>query len=136
MNAAIYFQRGICERKQEQACLEYIDEQRWAMTHVVPYWSADAAVALVLVGCVGVIVAAYYRKELEVIAADIAGRGQVVYVHPTPTVVRPPRRILSVVDLVLKWHGHGRTPREIAVDLDTDSTDIRAILRRHGQYPA
>lgn len=127
--AAIFIQRGAPEPKQTGACLDYIVGQRWNLKHVVPYWSPDAAVALVRDGAVGVIVAAFNSKALALLAADIGDTGEVMYVHPQPTVVRPHRKLPSIGDLVRRLRGRGESTQEIAGFLEIDTGEVRRFGR-------
>jgi predicted transcriptional regulator len=38
--------------------------------------------------------------------------------------------------LILRWYDAGRTSHEIAEELNADTTDVRAILRRGGRQPS
>lgn len=132
MNAAILYLRGPSEDKQELACIKYIEEQHWELKHVIPYWSPETAVALVAAGTIGVIVVACFQRSLTCLAADVGDRGQVVFVHPEPTVVRPPRRLPSITDLVRRMRGRGETTQEIAGFFEIDSGEVRRIIRGDG----
>jgi hypothetical protein len=120
MRAAILVLSGPPIEKQQRACLAYIEQQRWEITQVIPYWaSRDAATN---------------RPEVRQLAADIGDRGQVVYVHPQPTVVPVQRRAPStMIELVVRWFRRGRTPHEIAIDIDSSTREVKDILRRSGE---
>src|SRR5689334_14679706 len=132
MRAAIFIQRGVPEDKQTAICLSYIDEQHWQLGHVVPYWSPEAAASLVRDGAVQVIVAGFTSKALVSLAADIGDGGQVVFVHPTPTVIQPPRRKLSIgpiAELARRLKDRGDSTREVARLFEVDTGEIRRIIR-------
>lgn len=127
--AAIFIQRGAPEDKQYRVCLDYCDDQHWVSRHVVQHWSRDAAVALVRDGAVDVVVAAFPSKAVSLLAEEVGDLGQVVYVHPEPTVVRPARKLPSIGDLVRRLRIRGETTQEIAGFLDVDPEAIRRISR-------
>lgn len=133
--AAIFVQRGALDGKQQKVCLEYIDRQHWSMLHVVPYWAPEDAVSLVRDGTVDVIVTAFDSQAARALAADLGPHGRVLFVHPAPTVIEITARlrVASLVDLILRWRSKGRTIEEIAEDIDGETTDVRAILRRAGE---
>jgi hypothetical protein len=134
MRAAILVLSGPPIEKQQRACLAYIEQQRWEITQVIPYWASRDAVRLVREGFVDVVVAATNRPEVRQLAADIGDRGQVVYVHPQPTVVPVQRRAPStMIELVVRWFRRGRTPHEIAIDIDSSTREVKDILRRSGE---
>jgi hypothetical protein len=136
-SVVIFLQRGISERKQEQACLAFCDEQRWRLEHVVPWFAPRDAVKLVRAGLVEVVLAAFASPEVRRLAGDIGDAARVVVVHPRPAVVEPPARSVpaSLAELVVRWFRRGRTPREIAFDLESSTRDVRDILRRSGEDP-
>jgi hypothetical protein len=129
MKAAILLLRGPSEDKQQQACLNFIEQQHWDLKHIIPYWSPETAVALVVAGAVGMIVVACFQKGLTALAAEIGTKGQVVYVHPEPTVVKPPRRLPSITDLIRRKKRAGETTRDIAEYFEIDSGEVRRIAR-------
>jgi hypothetical protein len=134
--AAIQIQRGVDEHKQWLACMIYIDGERWSMLQLVPAHAPEQAVQLVRDGRVDVIVTAFDSDAAQAIAADIAGLGRVVFVHPSPTVIEPPPDTTgfprALVALVLRWWRRGVPVREIADRLDEDTGLIRRVIRRGG----
>lgn len=132
--AVILVQRGAPRDKQVATCLEWVALEHLPMETIVPHSAPEQAVRLVRRGTVGTVVVAFDSRAARAIAADIQGHGRVVVVHPTPFEICPPepehRRLPSLVELILRWRGKGRTVEEIAADLDGDTTDVRAILRR------
>lgn len=137
--SAIFIQRGVEPRKQVAACMEYISQERWGMLHVVPYHAPDAAVRLIRDGAVDVIVAAFDSRAVRALAADVGQAGRVMYVHPTPAVVEPPRlrhpSLPTLPELLRRWLRRGKSVEEIAGELDGDTGDIREIIRRMGEEP-
>jgi hypothetical protein len=133
--AAIFIQHGVEIRKQAAACIQFIDEQRWSMLHVVPSHAPEDAVRLVEAGTVQVVVTAYDSRAAQALAADIGDRGRVLFVHPEPTTIEPPKPLppRSLVRLILRWVRRGRTVEEIAEDLEQDTGDIREVIRRTGR---
>lgn len=129
MKAAILLQRGPNEDKQIQACLDYLDEQHWDLGPIIPYWSPETATTLVLAGAIGIVLVACFQKSLTAIAADIGDRGKVIYVHPAPTVVTPPRHAPSLGDLIRRLRGRGDTTADIAALFEIDSGEVRRIIR-------
>lgn len=132
MKAAILLLRGPSEDKQLRACLEYIDSEHWDFKHVIPYWSPETAVALVVAGAIGVVVAACFNKSLIPLANEIGGRGEVWYVHPQPIQVKPARRTRSIAELIRHMRGRGETTQEIAGFFEIDSGEVRRIIRGDG----
>jgi hypothetical protein len=134
--AAIQIQRGVDEQKQWLACMAYIDRERWSMLQLVPAHAPDEAVRLVRDDRIDVIVTAFDSEAAQAIAADIAGLGRVVYVHPAPTVIEPPPSTVGfpreLVRLVLRWARRGVKVEEIADRLDEDTGLIRRVIRRGG----
>lgn len=135
--AAILIQRGVDERKQWLACMAFIDRERWSMLHVVPAHAPAGAVRLARDGIVDVVVTAFDSEAAQAIAADIAGVGQVVFVHPAPTYIEPPPSTVGfpreLVRLVLRWWRRGVEVEEIADRLDEDTGVIRRVIRRGGR---
>lgn len=132
MKAAILLQRGPNDDKQIQACLTYLEEQHWELGPIIPYWSPDTATTLVLAGAISVVLVACYQKSLTALAADIGDRGQVMFVHPEPTVVTPPRNVPSIADLVRRLRCRGDTTGDIAAFFEIDSGEVRRIIRGDG----
>lgn len=136
--SAIFIQRGVEVRKQTAACIRYIESEHWSMLHVVPYHAPHDAVRLVRDGTVDVVVTAYDSRAAQALAADIGHAGRVIFVHPNPTEIPPPPRKLrsGVTELILRWWRRGdRSVADIAADVETDTTEIREILRRAGEHP-
>lgn len=135
--AAIFIQRGVDVQKQAAACLAFISEQRWNMLHMVPYWAPHDAIRLVQEGAVDVVVTAFDSEAAQAIAADVAGAGQVIYVHPRPTTIDPPPSTVGfpreLVRLVLRWARRGVKVEEIADRLEEDTGVIRRVIRRGGR---
>lgn len=134
--AAIFIQRGVDEQKQWLACMAHIDRERWSMLQLVPAHAPGEAVQLVRDGRIDVIVTAFDSDAAQAIAADAAGLGQVVYVHPSPAVIEPPPDTSgfprTLVRLVLRWWRRGVEVEEIADRLDEDTGVIRRVIRRGG----
>jgi hypothetical protein len=137
LKAAIFTQAGLPEQKQHQACLDFINANHWQLLHVIPFWAPTDAVKLVAAGVVDVIVAAFNSRTVRRLAESIGNRGQVYYVHPTPTLVSPPPATMpgSLPDLIVRWFRRGRAPRDIAADIGSTTRDVRDILRRAGEDP-
>jgi hypothetical protein len=134
--AAILIQRGVPTDKQTEALLRYVLGERWSMLAIVPWWQPADAVTLVRTGEVDTVVCAFDSKAVRQLAADIGATGTVMVIHPEPKVVEPPRgRLGTVADLVLRWWRNGKTVGEIALDVGSDTTDIREVLRRAGEDP-
>lgn len=134
--AAMFIQRGVARDKQEAALLQFILDRRMSMLHRVPWWRPEDAATLVQAGTVGVIVAAFDSKAVHQLAAEIGTAGKVIVIRPEPRVVEPPRQKLGTLsDLILRWWRGGRSVREIAVDIGGETTDVRQVLRRHGEDP-
>lgn len=140
--AVILLQRGAAWDKQIAACLEWIEQQRIPWQSVIPHGAPNEAVRLVRSGDVDTVVMAYDSRVAFAVAADIQGHGRVVVVRPEPHEIpgpdpapEPKKGLPSLVDLILRWTGKGRTVEEIAADIDGDTTDVRAILRRAGKQP-
>ena len=135
--AAIYIQRGEPADKQAKACLEYVRIQRLPMESIVPYYAMDQAVRMVRDRIVNTIIVAFESRAVRQLASEIDEyRGQVIFVHPTPRVIRVPRAstLPDMDEMILRWWDAGRTPHEIAQDLGGETTDVRAVLRRGGRY--
>lgn len=106
------------------------------MLAIVPHWRPADAVQLARDGRVDTVVAAFDSRAVQQLAADIDGDAQVVVVHPEPKVITPPRHPLgTLADLILRWFRRGKSVQQIAADIDGDTTDVRAILRKHGEDP-
>lgn len=134
--AAIFVQRGAPADKQTTACLRYVLAEHWSMLAIVPHWQPADAVKLARDGRIDTVVAAFDSRAVQQLAADLDGDAQVVVVHPEPKVVEPPKhKLLGIAELILRWFRHGKTVQEIATELEGDTTDVRAILRRHGEDP-
>jgi hypothetical protein len=136
--AAIFIQRGVEVRKQAAACMDYIDQERWSMLHVVPYYAPDDAMRLVHDGTVDVIVTAYDSRAVRALAEDIGPDGKVMFIHPAPTVVEVERRhgtLPTLGDLLRRWLRRGMSVKEMADEIDGDTADIREILRKMGEEP-
>lgn len=138
VHAAIYLQHGANAPpgdKQLEACIDYCQDIGYLLLAIVPADAADAA-KLVESGRVDVIVAGYDSRSVQHLAARIDGAGRVEVIHPEPRVVEPPRSGLGTLsELILRWFRRGRSVRQIADDLDGDTTDVRAILRKYGEHP-
>lgn len=134
--AAMFIQRGVPSDKQEEALLAYIASQRLSMLHRVPWWKPEDAVTLVQAGNVNVIVAAFDSRAVQQLAADIGHHGKVIVIHPEPRIVEPPRgRLGTLADLIVRWYRGGRSVQDIAADIGSEATDVRAVLRKHGEDP-
>lgn len=135
IRAAIFIQRGAPERKQEELCLGHIEAERWQLMGIVPHSAARDAAVLVSAGVVDVVVTAFDSHAAQTLAADIAPRGKVVFVHPQPTEIKPRSSLPSIAGLIIRWFRQGRTAKDIAREVGSDTTDVREILRRMGEYP-
>jgi hypothetical protein len=137
---AIFVQAGSTPaKKQTDACLLYAISNHLPMVAIIPPWVPGDAVAMCRSGEISTVITAFDSRAARQLAADIDGFGQVIYVHPEPGVIVPPARRSTVPDmdaLILRWHRAGRTPHQIAAELESDTTDVRAILRRAGEYPS
>lgn len=134
--AAIFIQRGAPRDKQEQLCLDHIEAEHWELLGIVPHSAARDAVVLVSAGAVDVIVTAINSRAAQHMAADLGRDGRVVYVHPVPTEIEPRSTLpASLADLILRWWHRGRTVSQIALDVGSDTCDVRSIIRRAGEYP-
>lgn len=138
VHAAIYVQHTPASppaEKQLEACLAYCEDVGYTLTAIVPGDLGDAA-ALVEGGRVDVIVAGHDSRAAQQLAARVVGAGRVEVVHPTPRVIEPPRASLGTLgELIHRWFRRGRTVEQIADDIDGDTTDVRAILRKYGEHP-
>lgn len=138
VQAAIYIQHGANSPpgdKQLEACIDYCDTVGYTLAAIVPADAADAA-KLVEGGWVDVIVAGFDSKVVQQLAVRIVGAGRVEVVHPVPRVIEPPRSGLGTLgELIHRWFRRGRTVEQIAAELDGDTTDVRAILRKYGEHP-
>lgn len=134
--AAIFVQGGAPGRKQERMCLRQIEAEHWELMGIVPQSAPRDAVVLVSAGVVDVIVTAFDSPAAQRLAADIGPRGQVVYVHPQPGVIVPKSSLpASLADLIMRWWHRGRTVTEIAIDVGSETCDVRNIIRRAGEQP-
>ena len=136
--AAIFLQRGGPSRdKQIEACRHYCAEAGYMMLAIVRPDRPGDAVQLVRHHGVTVIVTGYDSKAAQQLAADIDDAGRVEIVHPTPRVLDPPPKHMlgSVAELIVKWFRRGKPVKEIALEIDGNTTDVRAILRQYGEHP-
>jgi hypothetical protein len=134
--AVIFIQRGAPADKQRLACIDYALSQRWSVLAIVPHWQPEDVVHLARAGRIRHVVAAFDSRAVQQLAADVEGKADVVVVHPEPRLVEPPKHGLGTLgELILRWFQKGRTVQEIAADVDGDTTDVRAILRRYGEDP-
>jgi hypothetical protein len=132
----MFVQRGAPSDKQEAALLGFILSRHMAFMHLVPHWRPQDAVTLVLSGTVTAIVAAFNSRAVQKLAADIGDAGEVIVIRPEPMVVEPPKRKLGTLgDLIVRWRRAGKSVRDIAVDIGSETTDIRAVLRKAGEDP-
>jgi hypothetical protein len=97
------------------------------MISIVPYYAIDEAVQMVKDRIVNVIIVGFDSRVARqlAVATDEFG-GQVVYVHPTPTTIHPPRpsSLPDMDALILRWWDAGRTAHEIAQDIGGETTDV------------
>lgn len=139
--AAILIQRASAgSERQADICAPYCLEHRIAIQTIVPHWAIDQAAQLVRDRLVDVVVVAFEGRGLtEMIAAVADAGGKVIAIHPKPRELAPPRRHFGAVRLVSELIGRlyrkGRTVREIAELVDSDTTDIRSALARLGLDP-
>lgn len=136
--AAIFVQRGhVSVAKQTAACLAFIRLERLSLFAIVPYWAPEDAVQMVRTGTVTTIVTAFDSRAAQTLAADIDGDGQVVYIHPAPTVIHPPRlsSLPAIGELIVRWFRSGRTVGEITRDVGGETVDVRDVLRKAGEDP-
>jgi hypothetical protein len=134
--AVIFVQRGASVDKQTTACLRYVLGEHWSMLAIVPFWRPEDAVKLVRDQRIDRIVAAFDSKAVQHLAVEVDGEAEVVVVHPEPRVIEPAKRKLGTLgDLIVRWFRRGKTVAEIAADIDGDTTDVRAILRKYGEDP-
>lgn len=134
--AAIYVQRGAPAGKQTTACLQYARTERVPMISIVPYYAMDQAVQMVRDRIVNVIIVGFDSRVARQLAMELDEYGgQVIFVHPTPTTIHPPRSssLPDMDALILRWFDAGRTAHEIAQDIGSETTDVRAVLRRGGR---
>lgn len=138
VRAAIYIQHTPASpppERQLEACLAYCEAEGYQLDAIIPGDLGDAA-ALVESGRVDVVVAGHGSRAVQQLAGDVAGAGRVEVVHPVPRVIEPPRSGLAKYgDLILRWFRRGKSVQRIAEDLDGDTTDVRAILRKYGVDP-
>lgn len=136
--AAIFVQRGGPSRdRQTEVCLGYCDTMEYSMLFVVSPRRPHDAVELVRQRYVSVIVAGYDSKAVQQLAAEIGDAGRVEVVHPTPRVIDPPKQhgIGTLADLIVRWFRRGKPVKQIAIDIDGNTTDVREILRKYGERP-
>lgn len=135
--AAIFVQRGGPSRdRQIEVCRQYCAEAEYSMYAIVRPERPDDAVRLVRHHGVAVVVAGYDSKAVQQLAADIDTVGRVEVVHPTPRVIEPPKHKLgSLGDLIVRWFRRGKPVKEIAAEIDENTTDVREILRKYGEHP-
>jgi hypothetical protein len=134
--SAIFIQRGqVSVAKQTAACLTYIKIEKLPLYAIVPYWAPDDAVQMVKNGTVTTIVTAFDSRAAQQLAADIDGAGQVVYIHPTPTAIQPPRTstLPAIGELIVRWFRSGRSVPEITRDVGATTIDVRNVLRKAGE---
>lgn len=137
--AAIYVQRGEPAGKQTTLCLRYAMSEHLPMRTIIPPHAMSQAVQMVKDRTVSVIIVAFDSRGARQLAVELEEfGGQVVVVHPVPATIHPPRHSsLPDMDvLILRWFDAGRTAAEIASDLGSDTTDVRAILRKGGRQPS
>lgn len=139
VHAVIYLQHGANAPpgdKQLEACIDHCQDVGY---HLLAIVSGDAtgAAKLVEAGRVDVIVAGYGSRSVQHLAARVEGAGRVEVVHPEPHTITPPPRsgLGTLSELILRWFRRGRSVQQIAADLDGDTTDVRAILRKYGEHP-
>jgi hypothetical protein len=129
--SAIFIQRGPPPaRKQTDLCLKYTHDHRLPMIAIVPHWAAQDAVRMVKAGAVNTIVTAFDSRVARQLAEDLDGDGCVIYVHPVPTTIPRRSTLPALSDLIRRWHRAGRTPRQIARDIGSETTDVSEVLRR------
>lgn len=136
--AAIFVQRGRpSARQQTDACLAYLRTADLPLHAIVPYWAPGDAVTMARNGEIAAIVTAFDSAVVRQLAEDIDGHGQVLFVHPAPTVIVPaPRGSVPLVgDLIMRWTRRGKSVRDIADDIGSTTQDVRDILRRGGEQP-
>lgn len=107
------------------------------MLAIVPPGQPADAVRLARDHRVDTIVAAFDSRVVQQLAADIGDDAQVLVVHPEPKVIEPPpkRGLATIGDLILRWFRRGRSVQQIAIDIDENTTEVRAILRKYGEDP-
>lgn len=136
MPAVIFVQRGAPREKQRSACAMHAVAQGWTVLAIVPHWRPGDVVQLARAGRVKHVIAAFDSRAVQQMVEDLNGAAEVVVIHPEPRIIAPPKHAIgTVADLILRWFRKGRTVEEIAKDVDGDTTDVRAILRRHGVDP-
>ena len=134
--AAIFVQRGGPSRdRQIEACRQHCATERYSMLAIVLPGRPHDAVQLVRQHRVSVIIAAYDSKAVQQLAAELDDAGRVEVVHPTPRVIEPPKHKMTIGDLVVRWFRRGKPVKDIAAEIDGNTTDVRDILRKYGEHP-
>jgi hypothetical protein len=134
--AVIFIQRGAPAEKQQAACIDYALSQHWSVLAIVPHWQPEDIIHLADAGRIRHVVAAFDSKAVQQLAADVERKAAVVVVHPEPRIIEPPKHGLGTLgELILRWFRKGRTVEEIAAEVDGDTTDVRAVLRKYGVDP-
>lgn len=134
--AAIYIQRGPSAGQQTKACWAYAEREHLPMRTIIPYYAMEQAVRMVKDRIVNVIIVAFDSKGVRQLAVALEEfGGQVIFVHPAPTTIHPPRHssLPDMDGLILRWWDAGRTAHEIARDVGAETTDVAAILRKGGR---
>ena len=136
--AVIYIQHSPASppaERQLEVCLTYCESAGYELDAIIPGDLGDAA-ALVESGRVDVVITGHDSRAAHELAARIVGAGRVEAVHPEPRVIEPPRSgITKYGELIHRWFRRGRSVQQIAEDIDGDTTDVRAILRKYGVDP-
>jgi hypothetical protein len=133
--AAIFIQRGAPQTKQQRLCLDYIEEEHWQLVGMVPPSGARDAAALVSAGVVDVIITAFDSPAAQALATLVGPCGMVMFVHPLPTCIKVKSILPTLAELIVRWFRHGRTVRQIADEVGSDTSDVREVLRRGGEQP-
>lgn len=136
--SAIFVQRGpVSVQKQTAACLAFIRSERLSLFAIVPYWAPGDAVQMVKSGTVTTIVTAFDSRAAQALASEIDDAGRVVFLHPTPTAIEPPRMssLPAIGELIVRWFRSGRSVREITRDVGGETIDVREVLRKAGEDP-
>jgi hypothetical protein len=134
--AAIYIQRGPSAGQQTTACWAYAQAEHLPMRTIVPYFAMEQAVRMIRDRIVNVIITAFDSRAVRQLASEIEPLGgQVIFVHPVPTTIHPPHAssLPDMAGLILRWWDAGRTAHEIAQDIGSETTDVRAVLRKGGR---
>jgi hypothetical protein len=136
--AAIFVQRGGPPAdRQIDACLQFCIASEYTVLALIRHGEPEAAVALAREHRVSVIVTGYDSKAVRQLAADIDGNGRVEVIHPEPRVIPPPKHKLDgpIGELIVRWFRRGKTVQEIAKDVESDTHEVRALIRRYGGDP-